>query len=144
MAARRGISAPNLLRLKTQWNSFFCAALFSWGPAGWQDLASSFSRVADRQRISAPSGIIAWRFFPSVLSTVVFQRPAFLGESMSIKSVWNTAKKTQSTRLWKARCEVDGYTVRITRKWLGSLGPPHCPMHGEMRVIPNKKNPALC
>lgn len=24
------------------------------------------------------------------------------------------------------------YTVRLTRKWLEDVGPPHCPDHGEM------------
>ncbi len=41
----------------------------------------------------------------------------------------------QSIRLIKAECNC-GYNVRITRKWLDQIGPPLCPMHGEMRISP--------
>jgi hypothetical protein len=43
------------------------------------------------------------------------------------------APKVQSTRLLKAQCSTDGYTVRVTRRWL-EVGPPHCPLHGAMTV----------
>lgn len=44
--------------------------------------------------------------------------------------------KKQATRLLKAECsnETCGYTVRVTGKWVRSLGPPHCPVHGAMVV----------
>ena len=50
----------------------------------------------------------------------------------------NNRPPKQSTRLLKATClECDketgadcGYTARITRKWVGKLGAPHCPAHG--------------
>jgi hypothetical protein len=35
--------------------------------------------------------------------------------------------RTQSTRLLKAQCAGDGYTVRVTRRWLDALGWPVCP-----------------
>lgn len=41
--------------------------------------------------------------------------------------------KKQPIRLIKVKCQC-GYTVRITRKWL-EVGPPHCPLHGEMEEI---------
>lgn len=43
--------------------------------------------------------------------------------------------KTQTTRMRKCQCaEQDcGYTVRVTAKWL-EVGPPHCPLHGAMRI----------
>jgi hypothetical protein len=43
-------------------------------------------------------------------------------------------KKKQTTRLLKAECPMCQYTVRITRKWLDDVGPPHCPNHGPMDV----------
>lgn len=33
----------------------------------------------------------------------------------------------QGTRLLKCQCATCGYTVRVTRKWLGLAGPPICP-----------------
>lgn len=39
----------------------------------------------------------------------------------------------QSTRLIKAECDC-GYNVRITKKWIDEVGPPLCPMHGEMHI----------
>ena len=36
------------------------------------------------------------------------------------------AKKKQTTRLLKAKCEKCGYTVRVSGKWL-EVGPPICP-----------------
>lgn len=35
--------------------------------------------------------------------------------------------KKQSTRLIKSKCQPCGYTVRITRTWIESLGHPICP-----------------
>ena len=40
--------------------------------------------------------------------------------------------KKQTTRLLKASCPADGYTVRVTRKWLESMGCPTCPCGAEM------------
>jgi len=37
------------------------------------------------------------------------------------------SRKKQTTRLLKCECEECGYTVRITRKWLESVGAPLCP-----------------
>jgi hypothetical protein len=56
-----------------------------------------------------------------------------------------STRKKQSTRLLKAECmsmdDADenegkhcGYTVRITKVWVMTLGAPHCPLHGEMHV----------
>lgn len=42
-------------------------------------------------------------------------------------------KKTrQTTRMVKVTCPVCGYVARVSRKWLDSVGPPHCPEHGPM------------
>lgn len=43
-----------------------------------------------------------------------------------------SSRKKQSTRLIKCECGDCGYTVRVTRKWLDSVGAPHCPDDGEM------------
>ena len=42
--------------------------------------------------------------------------------------------KKQSARLLKAECPECGYTVRVTRKWVVEVGPPHCPKDGAMSV----------
>ena len=40
----------------------------------------------------------------------------------------NTAnRKKQTTRMLKVECLEDGYTVRMTRKWLDEMGAPTCP-----------------
>lgn len=46
--------------------------------------------------------------------------------------------KKQSTRMLKAECAGPGcgYTVRVAARWISDCGPPHCPMHGAMRVPP--------
>jgi len=44
-----------------------------------------------------------------------------------------TNRKKQSTRLLKAQCHCE-YTVRVARAWVEQVGPPHCPLHGEMSV----------
>jgi hypothetical protein len=36
--------------------------------------------------------------------------------------------------LLKAECGDCGYMVRVTRKWVGEAGAPHCPKHGAMQV----------
>lgn len=38
-----------------------------------------------------------------------------------------TRDKVQGTRMLKALCPVDGYTMRLTRKWIDELGWPVCP-----------------
>jgi hypothetical protein len=45
-----------------------------------------------------------------------------------------SGRKKQSTRLMKVICNDCGYNCRVTRKWLDNVGPPHCPVHGEMEV----------
>jgi hypothetical protein len=63
----------------------------------------------------------------------------------------STGPKKQPSRLLKAHCthsklvgvngeqEVCGYTVRVTKKWL-EIGPPHCPLHGPMKVEEDEAN----
>jgi hypothetical protein len=36
-------------------------------------------------------------------------------------------RKKQTTRMLKVECLADGYTVRMTRKWLDEMGAPSCP-----------------
>lgn len=38
--------------------------------------------------------------------------------------------KKQSTRMLKVECELSGYTVRTTKKWLDEYGTPICPCCG--------------
>lgn len=40
--------------------------------------------------------------------------------------------KVQSTRMLKAECPDDGYTVRLTRKWIEAMGFPTCPCSTEL------------
>ena len=40
--------------------------------------------------------------------------------------------KVQTTRMLKAECHDDGYTVRLTRKWIDSMGFPTCPCSAEL------------
>ena len=42
--------------------------------------------------------------------------------------------KKQTARMIKCVCNC-GYTVRMARKWIEEVGAPHCPAHGEMKVI---------
>jgi hypothetical protein len=44
--------------------------------------------------------------------------------------------KKQKTRMLKAWCggEGCGYVLRVPAKWVRKPGPPHCPVHGAMRV----------
>lgn len=42
--------------------------------------------------------------------------------------------KKQTTRMLKAECPEDGYTVRLTRKWVDAMGLPACPCGTEMVV----------
>lgn len=44
--------------------------------------------------------------------------------------------KKQTARMLKAECMTAacGYTVRVARKWLNTLGAPCCPAHGPMEV----------
>lgn len=41
-------------------------------------------------------------------------------------------RKKQGTRLIKIFCAADGYTARITRKWLDDMGTPSCPCGEKM------------
>lgn len=45
-----------------------------------------------------------------------------------------TAPKKQTKRHIKCKCSDCGYTARTTKKWLDSIGAPHCPAHGEMEI----------
>lgn len=47
------------------------------------------------------------------------------------KMTVGTKEKTQSTRMLKAECPDDGYTVRLTRKWV-EVGMPTCPCGTEL------------
>jgi len=38
-----------------------------------------------------------------------------------------SGRKKQTTRMLKVACPDDGYTVRMTRKWLDEMGTPSCP-----------------
>lgn len=40
---------------------------------------------------------------------------------------WRERGRVQTTRMHKAMCPVDGYTVRLTRKWIDAMGHPTCP-----------------
>jgi len=40
--------------------------------------------------------------------------------------------QAQGTRLIKVSCRECGYVARVSRKWLDSVGPPSCPLHGPM------------
>lgn len=44
------------------------------------------------------------------------------------------AKKPQKNRQIKCACAAKGcgYVARTSRRWIESLGPPHCPLHGQM------------
>jgi hypothetical protein len=48
--------------------------------------------------------------------------------------------KKQGARMLKAECIAEttdgicGYTVRITRRWVETIGAPHCPRHGAMTL----------
>lgn len=46
-------------------------------------------------------------------------------------------RKKQTTRLNKAECSECGYTVRVTAKWLDSIGAPMCPCNGEVMGVAN-------
>jgi hypothetical protein len=43
-----------------------------------------------------------------------------------------TGEVKQSTRMLKAACSDDGYTVRLTKKWIESMGFPTCPCGEEL------------
>jgi|SRR5579859_6709328 len=45
-----------------------------------------------------------------------------------------TKLAAQKNRHIKCECEECGYIARVARKHLVSMGPPHCPAHGEMAV----------
>jgi hypothetical protein len=47
-----------------------------------------------------------------------------------------TGRPKQSTRLLKVTCPADGYTARITRKWLEQMGAPTCPCGTRMHQEP--------
>ncbi|OLP04658.1 hypothetical protein BLL52_4312 [Rhodoferax antarcticus ANT.BR] len=46
-----------------------------------------------------------------------------------------TGPKRQTRRHIKCQCEVCGYTVRTSKKWLNESGPPICPKHKQMKVV---------
>lgn len=50
-----------------------------------------------------------------------------IGEYPHAELRLNGQRKKQTTRLKKVECQVCGYTVRVTQKWLDELGAPICP-----------------
>lgn len=46
-----------------------------------------------------------------------------------------TGRKKDSNRHIKCECKKCGYAARTSRKWLVTLGPPHCPKHGQMQEV---------
>lgn len=44
-------------------------------------------------------------------------------------------RKPQSARMLKAQCPSSGYTCRVARKWLASLGAPVCPCHQKPMTV---------
>ncbi|MDZ5647159.1 transcription elongation protein SprT [Nitrospirillum sp. BR 11828] len=44
----------------------------------------------------------------------------------------SSAPPKQGTRLIKVSCKECGYTARVARKWLDTVGALHCPTHGAM------------
>jgi len=54
---------------------------------------------------------------------------------LNTKNGETTGPKKQGTRQIKCHCSQCGYTCRTARKWLETLGPPHCPAHGVMEII---------
>ncbi|MEM8759212.1 MAG: transcription elongation protein SprT [Pseudomonadota bacterium] len=52
------------------------------------------------------------------------------------------ARKPQKNRQIKCECPTCGYIARTTRSWIEKVGPPHCPLHGEM-VVERKEEEEL-
>ncbi len=46
----------------------------------------------------------------------------------------STLPKKQGTRMLKVECADCGFTVRMTKVWIETVGPAHCPEHGAMQV----------
>lgn len=64
---------------------------------------------------------------------------AYSAPSHATTPITTTFKQT--TRLLKCQCDICGYTVRVTRKWL-DIGAPHCPDHGAMPDTTTDYRPA--
>lgn len=68
------------------------------------------------------------------LSAIAAELGALPHGRLDLNALAEDRPKKQTSRLIKAECTECGYTVRVTRKWLDSVGAPHCPQHGEMTV----------
>jgi hypothetical protein len=56
------------------------------------------------------------------LNTLAFELGEYPHASINLSD-----RKKQTTRNLKSECPACGYTCRVTRKWLESVGPPVCP-----------------
>jgi hypothetical protein len=94
-----------------------------------------FRTVATKLGLEGPMrSTVAGEAFKQMMTPIL----AALGPYPHATLDASTAPK-QSTRLLKAECHGEGmeggpcgYTVRVTKKWVVTLGAPHCPIHGEM------------
>lgn len=66
-----------------------------------------------------------------ILADIAAQLGAYPHKAVTLAEV--DAQPKQTTRMLKVECGADGYTVRMTRKWLDELGAPTCPC-GERMV----------
>ncbi len=57
---------------------------------------------------------------------------AKLGDYPHGKLTASNSPKKQSTRMCKVECPTCGCVVRMTRKWIDTIGPPTCACGGEM------------
>lgn len=55
-----------------------------------------------------------------------------LGDYPHSRITSSRKRKVQTTRMLKVMCPEEGYTVRMTRKWLDEMGPPTCPCGATM------------
>lgn len=68
--------------------------------------------------------------FEELIRSVIEQVGELPTPEWELASSPTTAKQT--ARLIKVACRDCGYIARVSRKWLDSAGPPHCPKHGQM------------
>lgn len=61
------------------------------------------------------------------LAVVITQMLEDLPKYPHVKLTPAKKEKKQGTRMIKVECIDDGYTVRMTRKWLDEMGAPQCP-----------------
>jgi len=71
---------------------------------------------------------------PELIATFVEKWLPELGEFPHAKlDLLKSPVKKQTTRMVKCECGECGYVCRTTKKWL-EIGPPHCPVHGAMKI----------